>query len=428
MPSTIGLSLAKRVAELKPSVTVALTNRAKRLKAEGRDVLIFAAGEPDFDTPGPIKRAAKAALDDGLTGYQPTLGDNETRGVIAEKLARENAIPGMSAEHVAISAGGKHSLFVAMHCLLDPPGQDPAPGEGQAEVLIPTPGWVSYRPIAELAGGRVTEIPAPPEADFKITPEQLAAAITPASRVLVLNSPSNPCGTMYTPEELAALARVVADKADTVAPGLVVISDEIYEKIVYGGIEHRSIGSFPEIAERTLTINGLSKAFAMTGWRVGYAAMPGDFGASFIKAMGTLQGQMTTNITSFVYPAIRTALTDPAVAEEVERMRTAFAARAERMTAALADIPGLICPRPTGAFYVFPDISTLLGTTSPGGRPIGSAVDLCEALLEEAEIAFVPGDDFGGCGDRCVRISFACDEATIDAGMQRFKSFVNDLR
>ena len=428
MPPTIGLSLARRVAELKPSVTVALTNKAKRLKAEGRDVLIFAAGEPDFDTPEPIKRAAKAALDEGLTGYQPTLGPRDTREVVAAKLARDNGIRGLSADHVAISAGGKHSLYVAMHCLLDQPETGGDAGEGPGEVLIPTPAWVSYRPIAELAGGRVTEIPAGPEADFKITPEQLADAITPASRLLVLNSPSNPCGTMYTPDELAELARVVADKADSVAPGLVVISDEIYEKIIYGGIEHLSIGSLPEIAERTLTVNGLSKAYAMTGWRIGYAAMPGEFGASLIKAMGTLQGQMTTNITSFVYPAIRTALTDPGVAEAVDRMRTAFAARARRIKDAIDSIPGLGCPEPTGAFYVFPDVSALFGSTSPAGRSINSAIDLCEALLEEAEIALVPGDDFGGCGHRCVRISFACDEATIDRGMERLRSFAQNLR
>jgi len=414
------LSLSSRVASLKPSVTVAITNRAKQLKAEGVDVLGFAAGEPDFDTPEPIKQAAIEALKAGQTKYMPTLGDTATRQTIADKLTRENGIEGLCAEHIAIGAGGKHALFCAMHALIDS-----APGH--AEVLLPVPSWVSYRPIAELAGGTVVELPTTPEDDFKITPEQLEAAITPNSRLLVLNSPSNPCGTMYTPDELRALADVVADKASSTAPNLLVITDEIYEKIVYGGIEHFSIGAVPSVANRTVTLNGLSKAYAMTGWRVGYAAMPGEFGRVFIKSMGTLQGQMTTNITAFVYPAVRTALTDPAVADEVERMRTAFASRATLIKQRLDDIPGVICPTPTGAFYVFPDISGFFGMTTPGGRVIGSALDLCEALLDEAQLAFVPGEDFGGCGDHHARISFACSEDQIKAGMDRFADFAGRM-
>ena len=417
------LSVSHRVSSLKPSVTVAITNRAKQLKADGVDVLGFAAGEPDFDTPQPIKQAAIDAMLAGQTRYMPTLGDMPTREAVAQKLTTENAIPGLSGNHIAIGAGGKHALFTAMHCLLDPPSADGGP----AEVLLPVPAWVSYRPIAEMAGGTVTELPTLPEQDFKITPDQLAAAITPSSRVLVLNSPSNPCGTMYTPDELRALAAVVAEKAASTAPGLVILSDEIYEKIVYGGIEHFSIGSVPEVAERTITLNGLSKAYAMTGWRIGYAAMPGEFGATFIKAMGTLQGQMTTNITSFNYAAIRCALTDPAVADEVESMRTAFAKRATLIKARLDGIPDIECPTPTGAFYVFPDISGLFGRTTPAGKVIGSALDLSESLLDESRVAFVPGEDFGGCGDHHARISFACSEDQINAGMDRLADFVAGL-
>jgi aspartate aminotransferase len=423
MPTISSLQISRRVSALKPSVTVAFTNRAKQMRADGVDVLGFAAGEPDFDTPKAIKEAAKAAMDAGQTKYCPTLGDMVTRDAVARKLVEENGIAGLTGQHIAIGAGGKHVLYSAMHCLLDPP----EPGEEAWEVLLPVPAWVSYRPIAEMAGGVVTELPTRVEDDFKISPEQLAAAIGPRSRVLVLNSPSNPCGTMYSPEELRALAAVVEEKAATVAPDLVILSDEIYEKIVYGGIEHFSIGSVPGVAERTVTLNGMSKAYAMTGWRIGYAAMPGAFGASLIKAIGTLQGQMTTNITSFNYPAMRCALSDASVAAEVETMRRAFASRAELIKRRLDAIPGVTCPTPTGAFYAFPDVSALFGKTSPGGRRIDRAQDLSEALLEEALVAFVPGEDFGGCGANHVRISFACSEKQIEAGMDRFEAFVAKL-
>jgi len=421
MPNS--LTVSRRVGSLKPSVTVAITNRAKKMKAEGVDVLGFAAGEPDFDTPEPIKQAAIRALQAGQTKYMPTLGDMETRTAIAEKLAQENKIEGLTGNHVAISAGAKHGLFIALQCLLDQPGPDEQP----QEVILPVPAWVSYRPITELSGGAVVEVETTPETGFKMTPAQLEAAITPNSRVLILNSPSNPCGTMYSEAELRAFADVVA-RSESFAPNLVILTDEIYEKIVYGTDPHFSIGSVPAVVDRTLTLNGLSKAFAMTGWRVGYAAMPGEFGAKFIKAMGTLQGQMTTNITSFNYPAIRTALTDASVAADVERMRQAFAARAEIIFSRLARIPGIQCPKPTGAFYVFPDVSALFGRITPGGRVIGCAYDLSEALLDEARIAFVPGEDFGGCGGDCVRISFACGEAQINAGMDRFEQFVSQMQ
>lgn len=422
--TTSGLGLARRVTELSPSITVAFTNRAKQMRAQGRDVLIFAAGEPDFDTPQPIKDAAKRALDAGMTKYMPTLGDAETRAAIAKKLTEENGIPGLTGDHVAINAGGKHGLYVAMHCLLD----QPAPGEAPWEVILPVPTWVSYKPIAEMAGGKVIEVPAGPDVDFRVTAEQVAAAITPRSRLLVICTPSNPCGTQYRESDLRAIAKVVAEKSRTVAPGLMIFIDEMYEKIVYGGIPHFSIGSIPEVADRTITLNGMSKAFAMTGWRIGYTAMPGAFGKQFISAMATLQGQMTTNITSFVYPAIRAALTDASVKQSVETMRQAFAARAELIHGLLSAIPGVRCPRPTGAFYVFPDVSALYGKTSPGGRKITSATALCEALLEEAEVALVPGEDFGGCGVDCVRLSFACAESTIRQGVARIAEFVAKLR
>lgn len=414
--------LSKRASTLKPSITVSLNNRAKAMKAAGVDVLGFAAGEPDFDTPQPIKDAAIKALLDGQTKYTPTLGDMVTRECIANKLVRENGIQGLTGEHVAIGTGGKFSLYTAIQALIDPP----ALGEDPWEMLLPTPAWVSYRPICELSGGVVREIPAGPEADFCITAKQLQDAITPRSRVLILNSPSNPCGTMYSEAQIRELAMVIHE-AREIAPNLVVLTDEIYEKIVYGEHPHFSIGSIPEIADRVITLNGMSKAYAMTGWRIGYAAMPGEFGKKLIKAMGTLQGQMTTNITSFNYPAIREALTNPSVAETVEEMRLAFATRAKLILSRLAEIPGISCPTPTGAFYVFPDVSSLFGKTTPKGTKITDAPSLSEAMLEEAHIAFVPGDDFGGCGGNHVRISFACSDEQINAGMDRFEKFVESL-
>lgn len=427
-PSSIGLS--QRVTALKPSVTVAFMNRAKAMQRQGLDVLSFAAGEPDFDTPQPIKDAAIKALLAGQTKYMPTLGDPDTRAVIAKKFADENGIPGITADHITIGSGGKHSLFVLCHCLLDYPQLDAKVradfGGLPQEVVLPVPAWVSYAPIVELAGGKVVEVPTTVENGFKATAAQIKAAITPRTRMVILNSPSNPCGTMYTPEELQAIGRVVAEAAATIAPQIVILSDELYEKITYGGIPHFSIGSMPEVSDRTITLNGLSKAYGMTGWRVGYTGCPGAWGKEFTSAMATLQGQMSTNITSFVYPAIRTAITE--CGPQVEMMRQAFAKRAELINQRLAVIPGLKISKATGAFYAFPDVSSYFGRTSPAGKKINSAMDLCEALLVESLVAFVPGEDFGGCGKNHARISFACSEDQINKGMDRFAAFLASLK
>lgn len=420
-PTTLP-GLSRRVCSLRASSTVAVADRAKAMRREGIDVLSFAAGEPDFDTPERIKRAAIEALNAGQTHYMPTTGDPETRAVVADALMRRNGLPDLTPDHVAISVGGKHSLFLSLHCLLDPP----QPGDEPAEALLPVPAWVSYDPIVRLAGGKVVELPTSVASDFKITPEQLRAAITPRSRVLILNSPSNPCGTMYSPAELRALAAVVAEAAATTAPNLVIVTDEIYERIVYGEHEHLSIGSVPGVAPRTVTLNGLSKAYAMTGWRIGYAAAGGEFGLSLMKAIGRLQGQMTTNITSFLYPAIRVALTE--CDDDVARMRSAFAERARLAHGLIREIPGMPCPTPTGAFYLFPSVSAHFGKTTPGGKRIESALDFAEALLNGSHVAVVPGEDFGGCGREHVRISFACGEDQIRKGMARLAEFVESLR
>jgi aspartate aminotransferase len=421
------IGLSQRVDSLRPSSTLAVTALATELRARGRDVLSFAAGEPDFDTPEPIKQAAIKALIAGQTKYAPAPGDPETRRVIAAKLATENGIPDVTADHVVISSGGKNSLYLIFQALLDPPSANPRDAIGGAqEVILPTPAWVSYKPQAELAGGAVVEVPATAANDFKITPDQLAGAITPRSRILCLNSPSNPCGTMYTPDELAALAQVVAEAAASTCPGLVIVTDEIYEKIVYGGIAQCSIGSFTEVAHRTVTVNGMSKAYAMTGWRIGYCAGSGEFGLRLARAITKLQGQLTTSIPAFFLPAIRVALTE--CAGEVEAMRLKFAERAGLISARIAAMPGIVCPRPTGAFYVFPDIAGRFGARSAGGAVIDSAGSFATALLNEQLVACVPGEDFLGCGPSCVRFSFACSNEQIVAGMDRLERFIDGLR
>ncbi|HED54452.1 MAG TPA: pyridoxal phosphate-dependent aminotransferase [Phycisphaerales bacterium] len=407
--------LSTRAQAVRPSATLAVAQKARTMRARGVDVLSFAAGEPDFVTPEPIREATIRALNEGLTHYAPTLGTPEARAAVAEKLTSENMIPGLGLEHVAIGVGGKHCLYLAMQALLDP-------GE---EVLLPVPSWVSYAPQVQLAGGTVVPMPTTGETGFKVSPEQLRSAISPRSRIFLINSPSNPCGTMYSPEELRALAEVVAEAAASMAPRLVIVSDEIYEKILYGGRTHLSIGSINAVAQRTVTINGLSKAYAMTGWRVGYSACPGDWGRELIAAIGRLQSQMTSGIPTFIMPAIRVAL--ESCDAEVQRMADAFARRAELIERRLRQIPGMRFPSPEGAFYVFPDVSDFFGKKDQSGHEIASAIDFADALLTEQAMAVVPGDDFGGCGENHIRISFACSEDQINAGMDRFAEFIGSL-
>lgn len=414
------IRLSDRVNSLKPSATLAVEAKVKQMRAAGVDVIGFGAGEPDFDTPRNIKDAAISALNAGKTKYAPTEGDIAARAAIAAKLKRDNSID-CTADDIIISNGGKHSLFLALHCLLDP-------GKGQ-EVILPTPAWVSYRPMAELAGGEVVEIAGSIDNAFKITSHQLEQAITPKSAVFIMNSPSNPCGTMYSPEELQALANVLKKHEQ-----ITIITDEIYEKLIYSDLKHFSVGSIPEIAHRVITINGMSKAYAMTGWRIGYAccpaipAPPGKVGntTNVIKAMAKLQGQMTSNITSFSYPAIVEAITNSA--DSVEQMRRTFATRADLIYGLMLKLQGVKCARPTGAFYVFPDISAHFGKTSSAGAKITSALTFAQALLEEAKVAVVPGEDFGACARGHVRLSFACSEQNITEGCRRIGDWLKQLK
>lgn len=391
---------------MKPSSTLAVTAMVKKLKDEGHEIIGFGAGEPDFDTPQHIKDAVVAALAKGLTKYEPVSGTPAALQAVARymepRVGRE-----LSNQNVLISCGGKHSLYLAFMALVEP-------GD---EVLIPAPYWVSYPEQARLAGGVPVEIPGSVDNDFKITPEQLEAAITPRSKVLVINSPSNPNGTMYSPAELKALAEVVLRH-----PQLLVFADDIYERLVYGEHPFVSFASLhPDLWKRTVTFNCLSKSYAMTGWRVGFTVAD----AAVIKVMSGLQGQMTSNITSFIYPAIVAALTGPQ--DEVEKMRVEFAERGKLMHGLLSKLPGVKCCKPTGAFYVFPDIAdAAFGKTDPDGRMIDSAAAFAESLLTHAKVAVVPGEDFAG--PRHVRFSFATSRANIEKGVARFAEFLTQLR
>jgi aspartate aminotransferase len=316
---------------------------------------------------------------------------------------------------VAITAGAKHALYLTLQTLIDA-GDD---------VVLPTPAWVSYRPLIELAGGRCIEVAGTMEQGFKVTPAQLAAAMTPRTVAVILNSPSNPCGIAYTEAEVRALCEVIAAH-----PRAILISDEIYEKLVYPevdpGLRHFSPGSIPAMAERTITLNGLSKAFAMTGWRIGYVCAPGGNG-KFMQELIKLQGQMTNNIPAFFMPAIVEAFS-PRSAPQVEAMRVAFARRAAVVDELVRAIPRFRSVRPNGAFYSFPSIAACKGLTSPGGRRIEDAQTFAEALLLEAHVAVVPGGDFGACAADHIRITFATDEATLRKGMTRIAEFTAALR
>ncbi len=387
------MKLAARITQVAPSMTLAIAAKAKAMKAEGLDICSFSAGEPDFDTPEHIKTAAKQALDDGKTRYGPAVGEPGLREAIALKLRSDNGL-NYQQENIIITNGGKQSLYNLMQVLLDP-------GD---EVIIPAPYWVSYPEMVKLAGGKPVIVQSTAEQDFKPTPEQLQQAITPKTRLLVFNSPSNPTGMVYTPDEVRAIAQVVVDN------DILVVSDEIYEKILYGDAEHLSIGSIgPEIFERTIVAHGFAKAYAMTGWRLGYLAGP----VELIKAVTTLQSQSTSNVCTFAQYGAIAALEGSQ--DCVQTMLAAFSKRRIVMLEGLNAIPGVYCPEPKGAFYAFPNI---------GKTGLGS-IDFCQRLLEEKHVAAVPGVAFGN--DSCIRMSYATDLATIEKGLDRLAEFMGSL-
>ena len=392
------MELSDRAKSIPPSITLAISAKVKELKAAGKKIIAFGAGEPDFDTPAKICDAAIAAMLSGSTHYMPSSGTPQAREAIADKLRTQNNIDCTQA-NISINAGAKMSINLALMSILDA-------GKNQ-EVVVPTPAWVSYKPMIELAGGTMVEVPTKVETHFKCTPEEIESAITPNTKAIMLNTPSNPCGTMYTPEELRAIATMMERH-----PEIYILSDEIYERLIYSDIEHLSPGSIPEIAHQVITVNGLSKAYAMTGWRIGYVCAP----EPIVKAMNTLQSQINTSITSFCYAAIPVAL---GMNDEVESMRKIFAKRAALMFELIQKWPNVECAQPTGAFYTFPKISHYFGKTSPAGTELSDAVNFTKALLEETSVAVVPGTDFGGCGPDHIRLSFACSEDQITEGVTK---------
>lgn len=384
------MKLAARIGKVSPSLTLVISAKAKAMKADGLDVCSFSAGEPDFDTPAHIKEAAKKALDQGKTKYGPAAGEPELREAIANKLRQENGLA-YQADNIVVTNGGKHSLINLMWALI----------EGGDEVIIPAPYWVSYPEMVKLAGGEPVIVTTDVSSNYKITPAQLRAAITPKTKLFVLNSPSNPSGIVYTPAEIKALSEVVVEQ------DILVVSDEIYEKIIYDGVEHLSIGAVgSEIFERTIVSNGFAKAFSMTGWRLGYLA--GSL--ELVEAVTNIQSHSTSNVCTFAQYGAIAALQGSLSC--VEEMRQAFAQRREVMYERLNAIPGLSCLKPDGAFYLFADISQT-GLDS---------LEFCKALLESQHVAVIPGIAFGT--DKCIRLSYATDMETIERGMERLDKFV----
>jgi aspartate aminotransferase len=385
--------ISNRAAALAPSLTLAIDSKAKQMKAEGQDVVGFGAGEPDFDTPQHIKDAAVKALAEGFTKYTPSSGIPELRQAIADKFKRENGLA-YKASQIIVSCGGKHSCYNTIMATCQ---------EGD-EVLIPSPYWLSYPEMVKLAGARPVVLPTTDKTEFKITPEQLRAAITPRTRLLVFNSPSNPTGSVYTPEEVKAIGDVCVEK------GVLIMSDEIYEHLLYDGAQHKSVASFSAAHyDHTIVVHGFAKAWSMTGWRLGFLAAP----EPIAKAIDAIQSHSTSNPTSFAQKGAVAALTGPQ-----DHLRGWLAEYSKRRSYAhkrLNSIPGISCVNAKGAFYLFPNISKL-GLKS---------TEFCARLLDEQKVAAVPGVAFGA--DDYLRISYATSMANIEKGLDRLEKFAKGL-
>ena len=394
--------LSDRLNRLAPSATLAMSQKSSEMKAQGIDVINMSVGEPDFNTPDHIKLAAKQAIDDNYSRYSPVPGYADLRKAITEKLKRENALD-YSASEILVSNGAKQSVCNAIMALVNP-------GD---EVIIPAPYWVSYPQMVLLAGGTPVFVNAGFEQDFKMTAQQLEAAITPKTRMLILCSPSNPTGSVYGKEELKALADVILSHDD-----IFVLADEIYEHINYIG-HHESIAQFPGMKERAIIINGVSKAYAMTGWRIGYMAAP----EWIVKGCNKLQGQYTSGPCSVSQKTAEAAYTESQ--ECVEQMRQAFERRRNLIVELAKAIPGLEVNTPQGAFYLFPKCSSFFGK-SCNGRTINTSSDLAMYLLEEAHVATVGGDAFGD--PDCFRMSYATSDDNIREAMRRIKEALAQLK
>jgi aspartate aminotransferase len=394
--------LAARISKIKPSETLAITAKTNSLRAQGRDVIGFGAGEPDFDTPGNIKNAAIKAIEAGFTKYTPVGGIDELKDAIVAKLRRDSSLE-YKRSQIVVSCGAKHTLYNLAQALFD---------QGD-EVIIPAPYWVSYPDIVVLAGGRPVFVGTQEKNGFKMKPEQLKAAITKRTRAVIINSPSNPTGAAYSPAELKAIAAVIINK------DILVISDDIYEKIFYAKFPFADIASVEsKMKDKTIVVNGVSKTYAMTGWRIGYAAGPEEI----VAAINKIQSQNTSNPTSISQKAALEAISgDQSV---VEKMVREFQKRRNVIVDALNDIPGVRCFSPEGAFYAFPNVSNIYGRSYKGNKITNSA-KLIDYLLDEANVAAVPGAAFGS--DNHIRLSYATSLANIEEGIKRIKKAVAKL-
>lgn len=394
--------ISERVMALSPSATFAMSQKAADLKATGLDVISLSVGEPDFNTPDYIKEAAKKAIDDNFSFYTPVPGYLSLREAICRKLKRENGLDFTPAQ-IVVGNGAKQELCDVILSVVN---------KGE-EVLIPVPAWVSYMEMVKIAEGVPVLIYAGPEQKFKVTPQQLEAAITPKTKAVLICSPSNPTGSVYSKEELQGLVDVLARY-----PDIIVIADEIYEHITYVG-PTTSLASFPEIKDRVVVINGVSKAYAMTGWRIGYCAAP----LPIAKAVSKLHGQYTSNCSSIAQKAAEAAYDGPQ--DCVEQMRQAFERRRDLIVGLAKQIPGFNVTVPDGAFYIFPEVSALFGKKA-GDKVISSADDLAMYLLEEALVASVSGAAFGA--PDCLRFSYATSDEKLIEAMGRVKAAVEKLR
>lgn len=388
--------ISQRVKSLAASATLAMSQKSAELKAQGVDVINLSVGEPDFPTPSHIKEAAKRAIDENFTFYTPVAGYLSLRKAICEKLRRENGVE-FTPEQIVVGNGAKQALCNVILAAINP-------GD---EVIIPTPAWVSYVEMVKLAEGKVVEVSAGIDRDFKITASQLEAAITPATRMVLLCTPSNPTGSVYSPKELASLVAVLAKY-----PNILVMADEIYEHINFGA-EIKSLASFPEIADRTIVINGVSKAYAMTGWRIGYCAAP----LWLAKAVNKLQGQYTSGASSIAQKAAEAAYTGSQAC--VEEMRQAFERRRNLVVELAKSISGLKVNKPQGAFYLFPDVSAFIGKKF-GDKLIATSGDLALYLLTEAHVATVDGAAF--CAPGYIRLSYATSDDNLREALGRISA------
>ena len=395
--------LSDRLQRLAPSATLAMSQKSSEMKAQGIDVINMSVGEPDFDTPDHIKQAAKLAIDENYSRYSPVPGYPDLRQAIARKLERENQLHYTPAE-ILVSNGAKQSVCNTVLALVNP-------GD---EVIIPAPYWVSYPQMVLLAGGNPVIVEAGFEQNFKMTPAQLEAAITPKTRLLILCSPSNPTGSVYSKDELEGLAKVILAHDN-----LFVLADEIYEHINYIG-KHQSIAQFPGMKERSIIVNGVSKAYAMTGWRIGYIAAP----EWIVKGCNKLQGQYTSGPCSVSQKAAEFAYTSSQ--ECVEEMRQAFERRRDLIVKLAKDIPGLEVNVPEGAFYLFPKCSSFFGKKTPDSQTIGNSTDFAMYLLEKGHVATVGGDAFGD--PDCFRMSYATSDENIVEAMRRIKDVLAVLK